>query len=73
MNKPKKLYEVWEEGYIITGNSAPAHKRGEVEATSFQEACDILLKDNTDYNSERLTVWGCKLYDNEADARKSFG
>lgn len=29
--------------------------------------------DRWDYDSKGITVWGCSLYDNEADARKSFG
>jgi hypothetical protein len=24
-------------------------------------------------NQENMTYWGCRLFDNEADARKSFG
>lgn len=66
-------FEVWSEGYVITGNSGQAHMMGKIKANSFQEACDKLLLNDKYYNSERLSYWGCKLYDNRADASKSFG
>ena len=66
-------YDVWMEGFVITGNTACARYIGSVEANSFKEACDIVCKDNSSYNSEHLTIWGCGLYDNESDARRSFG
>lgn len=67
------IYNVWMEGYQITGNSSDAQLLGSTDAESFQEACDLLLVDENLYDSERLVVWGCRLYDNEIEARKSFG
>lgn len=69
-------YEVWCEGYAATGESAPAFKIGEAEAESFSKACAIVM--DTDerrriFDPARLTYWGCRLFDNEADARKAFG
>lgn len=29
--------------------------------------------DRFDYNFSNLTIWGCRLFDNQADASKSFG
>ena len=75
-------FEIWSEGYLATGMEGIPEKArmlAEVEADSFQEACDKLCSDPDwqrrygNYNPERLTVWGCRLFDNEADARKSFG
>ena len=75
-------FQVWSEGYLATGMDGIREKArmlAEVEADSFQDACDRLCSDqawqrqNGNYNAERLTVWGCRLFDNEADARKSFG
>lgn len=66
-------YQVWVEGFQATGDYAHAHFLGEVEANTFKEACMKLLKDDVYFNVEVLTVWGCKLYDNEKDARKNFG
>lgn len=71
-----KKYQVWIEGFLATGEHARASLIGEVEANSFQEACDALCGKytvhNENYNRENRTVWGCRLFDNEADARKSF-
>jgi len=69
-------YQIWSEGYAATGERAPASFEGEVEANSFHEACILLLKDRLDKDSQgncRMSVWGCRLFDNEAEARKSFG
>ena len=67
-------YTIWQEGYAITGNSAPASiYASDIKATSFQQACDIAGLIDEHYDSKTLTTWGCKLFDNEADARKNFG
>ena len=68
-----KQYSVWMEGYVSTGMYAPASFVGSIEANSFREACQKIFKDDCSYNPERNTYWGCNLYDNESDARKSFG
>ena len=79
MNK----YNIWIEGYVVTGNRGYGRcvARG-IEANSFIEAVKkwyatlrnaeieygtLTIKDN------RAFIWGCELFDNEADARKSFG
>jgi len=66
-----KEYDVWMEGYSITGNSAPACLLGTLKAGSFQEACDTLLEHDTLYNSMNLSRWGCRLYPSEEQARKN--
>lgn len=70
-------YEVWMEGYLATGMEGipqGATLVGEVEADSFKDACDLFYGNDTfHYNPQRLTYWGCKLFDNEQDARKNFG
>lgn len=68
-----QTFEVWRSGYRITGNADTAKCLGTVLADDFQHACDLVLDGDRYYDSERLTWWGCKLHDNEADARKSFG
>jgi hypothetical protein len=81
-------YKIWIEGWSATGGSSDASFIGEVEAESFREACltvryhdkfhyvpargQLLSKQKT-FNAEGLTDWGCRLFDNEEDARKSFG
>ncbi len=75
-------YEVWSEGFLATGMNgrpAPAKLLATVEADSFSGACDKLLATDAGneafgpYDRERRTVWGCRLFDNEADARRAFG
>ena len=77
-------YQIWSEGYSITGSRCCAFLVGEVEADSFKEAVaklkDSLPEDEAQYILlESLTCpgyssyWGCRLFDNEEDARASFG
>lgn len=75
-------YHIWMEGYFATGMDSPskASYLGEVEADSWQEACDIKggameigsyhIKF---YNAKNRSYWGCGFFDNEIDARKTFG
>jgi len=73
----EKIYHIWSEGFRATGEYGFANYFGSEKATSFQEACDLYALKNpefaTYYNADQLTYWGCRLFDNEADARKSFG
>ncbi|QDP56443.1 MAG: hypothetical protein Tp152SUR00d2C52646391_39 [Prokaryotic dsDNA virus sp.] len=74
--KKPKQFNVWMEGYNITGNTDTAKFLGSATALNFGKACDAVMKDSdmrSLYDSKKLTVWGCRLFDNEADARKSFG
>lgn len=72
-------YQIWMEGFLCTGMEGtpePARYLGEVEANSWQEACDIQGRSmglGLDYNSEQRSWWGCRFFDNEQDARKTFG
>ena len=70
-----KVYQIWMEGFAITGNSSKATLLGEMEAESFQQACDKYIEENPEYKKlySGKSIWGCRLFDNEADARKSFG
>lgn len=72
-------HEIWVEGYCASGDRANARLLGRVEAATFAEACDKLCapadwqKQNGNYDRQRGTVWGCRLFNNEADARRAFG
>ena len=72
-----KSYEIWCEGYVCTGESGRAHYFGTTMANNFQEACDNFFNNDEYhsqyYNSKNLTYWGCRLFDNEFEARVSFG
>jgi len=69
-------FDVWSEGFRATGDSAPAHFHGVVEAPTFDDACDIVgAQPNWKryYNSTQKTIYACKMFDNEADARRRYG
>lgn len=66
-------WDIWVEGYQATGDRGVAQRVATVSAPSFKEACDKYFEKDPLYTKERLTYWGCKLFDNESDARKSFG
>jgi hypothetical protein len=66
-------WEIWSEGYSATGEHSLAVFHGTVNAGTFREACDIAFGGETIYNSKSLTLWGCRLFDNEQNARESFG
>lgn len=76
------LFEVWSEGYMATGEQGIATFRGKAEAETFNEACIKVVGDKLDKDSQgdyiyglgnKYSIWGCRLFDNETDARKSFG
>lgn len=76
------MHEIWVEGYLATGmDGVPdsAKLLGTMEATTFSEACDKLCSpaewqdQHGNYDPKRGTVWGCRLFSNEANARRAFG
>jgi hypothetical protein len=67
------LFQVWQEGFRATGESSPAIFHGEVEASTFRDACIAIFKGNSTFEESTLTYWGCRLFDNETKARSSFG
>ena len=70
-------FEIWSEGYAATGERAGAMFHGTAEGDTFQEACEQYSLMNPAFgkcfNINGPTYWGCRLFDNEADARKAFG
>jgi len=75
-------FEIWKEGYLVSGMEgipASATFLGTYSAENFRNACIIWDsihnrdKGYGDFNAQGLSVWGCRLFDNEADARASFG
>lgn len=71
------IYDIWSEGFVATGQSSGAIHHGTAEGKTLKEACINLADQNKEFkeyfNEERMTYWGCKLFDNSVDARKSFG
>jgi len=77
MNK----YELWSEGYLATGMEgipATATFHGVFEGETFKDAIQAYKDTLRGYDWECVdveegTLWGCRFFDNEADARKLYG
>jgi hypothetical protein len=71
------MYEVWIEGYAATGQRDRARFLGVYTAENFNDAAEMAarlkLGEMNYFNKAVPSFWGCKFYDNEADARRSFG
>ena len=77
-NIVEKSFEIWLEGFNITGSRSKAKFCNKLKAESFEKAVKIYidslsLKEQRFFDKNRLTFWGCKFYDNEKDARQYFG
>lgn len=77
-----KKFIIWVEGYAATGESGTAHVIGHGYGNNFDEAVEEFMSRTPNhgikrniYNSRRSNwnIWACDLFDNEKDARKSFG
>ena len=77
-----RKFQIWSEGYSVTGQYQKAIYHGEFEAETFEQACDKWIETLDEYSKQCYTpskdgsrpmLWGCRLFDNETDARKSFG
>jgi len=75
------IYQIYSEGYLATGMEgipAGAYYHGEAEGETFKEACIKFFSDpkndtGRNFDSERMSYWACRLYDNLKDAQKSYG
>ena len=73
-----KVYDIWIEGYVSQGYSNNAQFIARCSAENFRQACINFSKTKIaegygNFDEENLRFWGCRLFDNEIDARKSFG
>lgn len=69
-------FDIWMQGFSVTENNGTAKFLGTYEADSFLDACQMAANKHPeygDYDPESNDIWGCRLFDNETDARKSFG
>jgi hypothetical protein len=81
----KNEYQVWTEGYAATGQHGTAFQLNLTnesctlwKGNTFQEACVNAMKSlewdmEGYYDPNRNSYWACRFFDNEQDARKSFG
>lgn len=79
-----RKFEVWTEGYAASGESSGAIFHGSVDADTFDEACIKVFGDDLDKDplqsdgyrrnrDGRMSIWACGCYDDEGEARVSFG
>lgn len=73
-------YGLWREGFAVTGNSGKAKYLGRYKAKTFEEACEKWAE--TLHESDRrfykrigneASFCGCRIFDNEEEARRAFG
>ena len=78
---PKKIWEIWREGYRTVGASSEAGLLADgIEARTFRNACVLHTREDAVFDhffawttADKPTYWGCRLFATEAEARKSFG
>jgi hypothetical protein len=70
-------FDIWCEGFNATGERGDATQLGTAVGTSFEDACARFFESHPEksvyFNARDLTYWGCRLFDNEAAARKAYG
>jgi len=81
--KTNRKFQIWTEGYAATGEHGDASLMGEAEGATFDEAVDAFIAKHKEQNpndahhwkgsGRNAAFWACRVFDNEADARKSFG
>lgn len=73
--------DLWMEGFRISGKCLPAKFCGTFEANTLRIAVHMYM-DSIDSPVEKkqfiitpktLSYWNCKFFDNEVDARRTFG
>ena len=73
------LFNIFISGHRATESNSTAEMIASgVEGESFKDACISFSKTTEakglgDFCEERLSFWGCRLYDNIGDAKKGFG
>ena len=74
-----KEITLWMEGYAATCEHSPAQNLGTYEALDLDEAVKHYMEGHPDsvewdrFGRGRHAIWACEIFDNEVDARKSFG
>ena len=72
-----KTYNIWEEGYCVTGGYGKHHLLGTSKGNTFKEAVINWINSHPNFkdlfDEDSLTIWGCRLYPTEEEAAKSFG
>ena len=75
----RRSISLWMEGFAATGERQGASMIGTYEAVDLDDAVKQYMethKGDVDWDSfgrGRHAIWACEIFDNEAEARKSFG
>jgi hypothetical protein len=76
-NPGMKTFDIWSEGYRENVGSTPAEPWGQARGETFRDAVLAYAATNAEFNealdAANLTVWGCRLFPTEAEARVAFG
>lgn len=76
------MIDLWVEGYAATGEHGRAQHLGSWAGPTYREAVLQWHQSRWTYSrygnfellhNGRYAVWGCEIFDNEEDARRSFG
>ena len=73
-----KEWDIWMQGYVVTGNSAKASKLGIGYGITFRDAVLEYIENRhkgypIDDRGTHFSTWGCELFPNEDEAREVFG
>jgi len=73
--KHLRQFSIWSEGYMASGDRATAQYLGTSWGETFEEACQNFATPEVQKHYGSFTpnppaLWGCRLYDNEVDARR---
>ncbi len=79
-----KKFTLWTEGYMATGEQGRAFLLGAYPVETIDEAVELYLQENPDMRKylaihnepnarSKYSLWACRLFNNEEDAKKSYG
>ena len=77
-NSIKDIF-LWIEGFSATGQRQDATMIGIYQAKNLNDAVKQYMENNKNkvewdcFGKNRHAIWGCEIFDNEIEARKSFG
>ena len=70
----QQKFDIWMEGFKITGQEAQAQLVARnAPGENFLDAARRHYGSDPHFDPEKGTYWGCKLFDNESEARRCFG
>jgi hypothetical protein len=69
-----KTFDIWSEGFVTNGERGGAQKMREAApGEDFKDACKRAFAGDHYYDADHNTYWGCRLFDNQVEAIRSFG